>query len=93
MSWLSDAWGGMSGAVGDVFNGATGAATDLLNSDGAQAALEAAANYANGKMTAEQARQAAADKAAAAKIPSWVLPVGIGSAVLLVVALVLSRRK
>ncbi len=94
MSWLSDAWGGVSGTVGDVFSGVTGAATDLLDSDGAQAALEAAANYANSKMTAEQQKQAAAAKAASAsKIPSWALPVGIGSAALLIVALILSRRK
>lgn len=89
MSWLSD----VGDAIGGAFKGVTGAVTNLANSAGAQAALEAAADYANGQLTAEQQRQAAADKAAAAKIPSWVLPVGIGSVALLVVALILSRRK
>ena len=96
MSWLSDAWGGVTGAVGSVFNGVTGAATDLLDSNAAQTALEAAAGYVNGQMAADLQKQAAADKAAAAaaaKLPSWVLPVGLGSVALLVVALILSRRK
>jgi hypothetical protein len=85
-NWFSDLWGGLTGTIGDVANSST-----------AQKLLDAGASYAEAKLAADAAKdKAAADRAAkagASTLPSWVIPVGVGSAVLLVLALLLKGRR
>jgi|GEM_PF-6260281 len=85
-NWFSNLWGGLTGAV-----------TGVANSSAAQKLLDVGAGYAEQKLAIDAAeKQAEAAWALKASnqttLPGWVIPVGVGSAILLVLALILKGR-
>ena len=80
----------------DTLGGVADTATGILDSDGVQSAIKSGSEYAIANLNSKALRaqkEADAELRKSQPLPSWVLPVGIGSALLLVVALVLSSRK
>lgn len=79
----------------DTVKGVSDTATGILDSQGVQNLISSGADYAKTRLNAQALKdQQEADAAMrrSTPLPSWVLPVGIGSAVLLVAALLLKRR-
>jgi hypothetical protein len=81
--------------LADTLDSVAGTATGILDSDGVQSAIKSGSDYAIANMNAKALKaqkEADAELRKSQPLPSWVLPVGIGSALLLVAALILSRR-
>jgi hypothetical protein len=82
-------------ATKETGNGLLGFLDRLAGSKVGQSALELGEAYLNNQLTKEQydARMKELEEGkTASQIPSWVWPVGIGSAALLVVALLMRRK-
>ena len=93
MNWLDS----ITSTVSDAFNGVTDAVTDLANSGAGQKLLDLGAKYAAGQIDKEtydaQAAALQAQTDAKKVVPGWAIGLGLGSAVLLIIALVASGRR
>lgn len=89
MNWLNN----LFGSIGSAFNGAVDGTTKILNSDSVQAAIDAGAKYASDKLGADEAEKAKKKNDQAVKsVMAWAVPLGVGSFILLIVALLLRRK-